>query len=54
MESLKATQVDKTTQDNHSCNLEELTKSVRFLINQVSRIADTLKIPTPKSGVGQS
>jgi len=54
IESLKATQADKTTQDNHSRNLEELTKSVQFLIDQVSHTANTLKIPTPKSGVGQS
>jgi len=52
IESLKTNQADKTTQDTHSWDLEALTKSVGFLINQVSLIADKLNIPTPQLGIG--
>jgi len=54
IESLKASQADKTTQDTHSRELEGLTKNVRYLIDHVSLIADNLRIPTPKHGVGKS
>jgi len=54
IESLKLNQADKLTQDAHSRNLEGLTKSVSFLVEQVSLIADKLSIPMPKLGVGQS
>jgi len=54
IESLKMNQVDKTTQETHSRDLEALTKSVGFLIDQVALIADKLRIPMPQSGVGHS
>jgi len=54
IESLKMNQADKTTQDTHSQDLEALTKSVGFLIDQVALIADKLHIPMPQSGVGHS
>ncbi len=53
IESLKTTQADRITQDNHSHELAELTKSVRFLVDQVTHIADTLNIPMPRSGIGR-
>jgi len=53
IESLKTTQEDRITQDNHSHNLAELTQSVRFLVDQVTNIADNLNIPMPKPGVGR-
>jgi len=48
IDSLKANQADKTTQDSHSRDLETLTKSVRLLLTQVNQIADKLNIPTPQ------
>jgi len=51
--SLKSSQADKTTQETHSRELEGLARSVGFLVNQVSRIADKLNIPTPLAGVGR-
>jgi len=54
IDSLKATQADKTTQDNHSRDLQELAKNVRYLLEQTTRIADNLNIPTPPYGVGRS
>ncbi len=53
IESLQTTQADKNTQETHSRDLEALTKSVGFLINQVTKIADKLNIPTPQLGVGR-
>jgi len=54
IESLKSSQADKTTQDTHSRKLEGLTQNVRYLIDQVSLIADKLHIPMPKYGIGNS
>jgi len=53
IESLKTNQVDKTTQDIHSCDLAALTKSMGLLITQVSQIADKLNLPMPQNGVGR-
>jgi len=54
IESLKSNQADKTTQETHSRDLEALAKSVGFLVDQVSHIADKLNIPMPHPGVGWS
>ncbi len=54
IENLQTTQADKTTQDTHSRELEGLTKNVRYLVDQVAQIADSLNIPTPGRGVGRS
>jgi len=54
IDSLKANQADKMTQDSHSRDLESLTKSVGLLLTQVNQIADRLNIPTPQRGVGRS
>jgi len=51
--SLKSSQADKTTQETHSRKLEGLARSVGFLVDQVSRIADKLNIPTPIAGIGR-
>jgi len=53
VESLKSNQADKLTQDTHSHKLEGLTKSMSYLVEQVSLIADKLNIPMPKLGIGQ-
>jgi len=54
VESLKANQADKITQDSHSHDLKGLSKSVRYLVAQISLIADKLNIPTPQIGVGRT
>jgi len=53
IESLKANQADKTTQDTHSRDLETLTKSVGLLLTQVNQIADKLNIPMLQHGIGR-
>ena len=54
VESLKANQADKLTQESHSCDLAGLSKSVSYLVAQISLIADKLNIPTPQLGVGRT
>jgi len=53
IETMQATQADKSTQDTHSHKLEGLTKNVCYLIDQVALIADTLNIPAPGKGIGR-
>jgi len=54
LESMQATQADKSTQDTHSRELEDITKNVRYLIDQVALIADTLNTPALGKGAGRS
>jgi len=52
MEQLKATQADRATQDNHSKQLETLTKMLKILVRQMSTLLDQHNHPTPMSGIG--
>jgi len=54
IETMQATQADKSMQDIHSHELEGLTKNVRYLIDQVTLIADTLNILAPGKSIGRS
>jgi len=54
VESLKANQADKLTQESHSRDLAGLSKSVSYLVAQISLIADKLNIPTPSCGIGRT
>ncbi len=51
IDSLRSTQADKSTQESHSRELEEITKNLRYLINKVSLLVDT-KHPTSVAGAG--
>jgi len=54
IESIKATQADKMTQDNHSRKLEEITKQLGFLVSKVSLLVDLSTSPMPFKGVGRT
>jgi len=53
IEAIKATQADKTTQDNHSRELEEITKQLGFLVSKVSLLVDLSTPPASFKGVGR-
>jgi len=54
MEKLQATQADKAMQENHSKQLDTLTKTLKILLHQVNMILDQQNNPTPMNGVGES
>ncbi len=53
MEKLQVTQADKATQENHSKQLDTLTKTLKILLHQVNTLLDQQKNPTPMNGVGE-
>jgi len=54
MNCLTATQADKAAQDNHSKQLEMLTKTFKILVHQMNMLLDQQKNPMPMSGIGES
>jgi len=54
MNQLQQTQADKATQDNHSKQLDTLTKTLKILLRQVNTLLDQTANPTPMNGVGDS
>jgi len=54
MDRLHATQADKATQENHSKQLDTLTKTLKILLHQVNTLLDQHNNPTPMNGVGES
>jgi len=54
MEKLQATQADKTTQEEHSQCLEQLTKMFGTLVGQIKTLPDQKSCPTPMNGIGTS
>jgi len=54
MEKIQATQADKATQENHSKQLDTLTKTLKILLHQVNMLLDQQNNPTPMNGVGES
>jgi len=53
MEKLQVTQADKATQENHSKQLDTLTKTLKILLRQVNTLLDQQNNPTPMNGVGE-
>jgi len=54
MDQLQATQADKATQDNHSKQLDTLTKMLKILVHQMNMLLNQQTNPTPMNGVGDS
>jgi len=54
MEQLKSTQADRATQENHSKQLEMLTKMLKILVRQMSTLLDQHNAPTPMNGIGEA
>jgi len=54
MDKIQATQADKATQENHSRQLDTLTKTLKILLRQVNTLLDNHNNPTPMNGVGES
>ncbi len=54
MEKLQATQADRATQENHSKQLDTLTRTLKILLRQVNTLLDQQTNPTPMNGVGDS
>jgi len=54
MEKLQAMQADRATQENHSKQLDTLTKTLKILLHQVNTLLDQQTNPTPMNGVGDS
>jgi len=54
MEKLQMTQVDRATQENHSKQLDMLTKMLKILLCQVNTLLNQQTNPTPMNGVGDS
>jgi len=54
MDKIQATQADKAMQENHSKQLDTLTKTLKILLCQVNTLLDHQNNPTPFIGVGES
>jgi len=54
MDQLKATQADHATQENHSKQLETLTKMLKILLHQMNTLLDQPNNPTPMDGIGDA
>ncbi len=54
MDQLQTTQADKATQENHSKQLDTLTKTLKILLRQVNTLLDNQNNPTPMNSVGDS
>jgi len=52
IKSIKATQADKMAQDNHSRELEEVTKQLSYLVSKVSILVDLSTSPTLSKALG--
>jgi len=50
--TIKASQADKTTQENHTRQLETLTKTLDSLVADIHLLLDSRIHPTPMQGVG--
>jgi len=53
MDQLKANQANRATQDNHSKQLETLTKMLKILVWQMNTLLDQHNNPTPMNGIGE-
>jgi len=51
---MKTTQADKTTQDNHTRELENIAKQLGYLVDQMSQLIGKPFDPMPRNGVGRS
>jgi len=52
--SMKTTQADKATQDNHTRELENITKQLGYLVDQMSQLIGKKFDPMPRNGIGRS
>jgi len=48
------TQADKTMQDTHTRDLENIMKQLGYLVDQMSQLIGKPFDPTPRNGVGRS
>jgi len=51
---MKTTQADKTTQDNHTQQFENITKQLGYLVDQMSQLLGKPFAPMPMNGIGRS
>jgi len=51
---IQATQADKTTQDEHTQQLENMTKTLNSLLRDIHTLLNDRLPPTPMNGVGRS
>jgi len=51
---MKTMQADKTTQDNHTHDLENIMKQLGYLVDQMSQLIGKPFDPTPFLGIGKS
>jgi len=54
MEILKNSQADKNTQDTHTKRLEQVSKTLDYLVDKIHLLLDSEQYPTPMRGVGRS
>ncbi len=54
MEILKNSQADKDTQDTHTKRLEQVSKTLDYLVEKIHLLLDSEQYPTPMRGVGKS
>jgi len=52
MDNMKALQADKSTQDNHTQHLKQVTKTLDTLVAQMHVLLDSQLSPMPRNGVG--
>jgi len=53
IELIKVTQANKSMQDTHLCKLEEITKSLCYLIDKVPLLIDTPRNPMLANSTGK-
>jgi len=51
---MRMTQVNKTMQENHTRELENITKQLGYLVDQMSQLIGKSFDPMPRNGIGQS
>jgi len=54
MEILKNLQADKDTQDTHTKRLEQVSKTLNYLVEKTHLLLDSEQYPTPMRGIGRS
>ncbi len=54
MEILKNSQADKDTQVTHTKRLEQVSKTLDYLVEKIHLLLDSEHYPTPMRGVGRS
>jgi len=54
MEILKSSQADKDTQVTHTKRLEQMSKTLDYLVERIHLLLDSEQYPTPMRGVGRS